>query len=171
MFRFFGKTYVLCTNWDWFEWCAMIGRLPPLIPRPEKRPSILFQIHQTGLLVTFNRIHQFNHNLEPVKLENLKIFLVFAIQYKFRLRLSNLVPSAEKFSQSGLAGAQFPQFSAFNATLSGEKADKGVCLLGRLEESSDLNNFNGILNFSNSHDTDSLLQSRGFIALLVEWSF
>ena len=45
--------------------------LPPGSRLPEKWPPILSQLHQTGLLVTFNRIHQFNHNLKLIQVENL----------------------------------------------------------------------------------------------------
>ena len=43
----------------------------------EKWPSILPELRQTGLLVTFNRIHQFNHNLKLIQTENLKEKLSF----------------------------------------------------------------------------------------------
>ena len=117
-------TYYVRFGTGWLEWRAMIGRLPP---RPEKRPPILFQIHQTGLLVTFNRIHQFSHNFKPVKSKNLskKLLEIFDIQYKFRLRLSNLVSSAEKFPNLGSLLSFLPSMQ-----LSDEKADNRVCSPG-----------------------------------------
>ena len=57
----------------------------------EKWPSILPELRQTGLLVTFNRIHQFNHNLKLIQTENLNEKLSFRFSTKKNIYLLSLI--------------------------------------------------------------------------------